>query len=89
MQSKCYLRLSRYVERQVKRNSLVDTKEIMETAKEIYCGVAKKLNVNSQLVFLTSNGRVDKFTARHNVKNVIRSGEAVSVDRQEERVYPE
>ena len=48
--------LIRYIERQAKQNTPVDTTEIMETAKEIYCGVAKKLNVEIPPVFLTSNG---------------------------------
>ena len=31
------------ISRQAKPNTPVDTKKIMETAKKIYCGVAKKL----------------------------------------------
>ena len=58
----------------------------METVKEIYCGVAKKLNVEIPPVFFTSKGWVDGFMARHNVKNVTISVEAASGDR---RGYPE
>ena len=67
----------------------MDTKEIMETAKKMYCVVAKKLNVEISPMFLASKVWVDKFMARHNVKILTTSGEAASGDRQAVRVYSE
>ena len=81
MRLKTDLILSRYIRRQVKQNTPVDTKEIMETAKEIYCGVTKKLNVETLFVFIASKGWVDNFLARHYVKIVTILGEAASGDR--------
>ena len=74
--------LNRYIKRQAKRNTPIDTKEIMETAKEIYCGVAKKLNVETPPMFLTSKGWLDRFMAKHNVKVVKIPVETASGDRQ-------
>ena len=63
--------LSRNIKRQVKWNTPVDTKEIMETAKKIYYDAAKKLSVETTPVFLVSKGWTNKCMARHNVDNVI------------------
>ena len=35
--------LGRYLDRQAQRNQLVETREVMDTAKEIYVGVARKM----------------------------------------------
>uniref|UniRef100_UPI00358ECFDF tigger transposable element-derived protein 1-like n=1 Tax=Myxine glutinosa TaxID=7769 RepID=UPI00358ECFDF len=81
--------LGRYLERQAKRNLAIDTREIMDTAKDIYAAVARKMGVQQPPVFLASKGWVDKFMSRHKVKSVKISGEAASGDKSAAREYPE
>ena len=61
----------------------------MDTAREIYAGLAKKLGVQQPSVFLASKGWVDKFMSRHKVRSVKISGEAASGDKAAAREYPE
>uniref|UniRef100_UPI00358F3FBF tigger transposable element-derived protein 1-like n=1 Tax=Myxine glutinosa TaxID=7769 RepID=UPI00358F3FBF len=81
--------LGRYLERQAKRNLVIDTREIMNTAKDIYAAVARKMGVQQPPVFLASKGWVDKFMSGHKVKSVKISGEAASGDKSAAREYPE
>ena len=60
--------LSRYLDRMAKRNLAVDTKEAMDTAKEIYKGVAAKWGIQQPQVFFASKGWFERFMARHKIK---------------------
>lgn len=81
--------LSKYFDRMAKRNLAVDTKEAMDTAKEIYKGVAAKWGIQQPPVFFASRGWFDRFLARRKIKNVKISGEAASADLDSARQYPE
>ena len=52
-----------------KRNLVVDTKEAMDTAKEIYKGVAAKWGIQQPPVFFASKGWYDRFLGRRKIKN--------------------
>lgn len=81
--------LGQYLDRQARRNKAVDTRDIMDTAQEIYEGLAVKMGVQQPPVFQASSGWVQKFKARHNIKSCVISGEAASADQEAAGEYPE
>lgn len=58
----------RYLDRQAERNMAFVAHEIMDTAKAIYSGLARKLCVCSNHQSLASKGWVDKFMAHHKIE---------------------
>ncbi|KAK3893524.1 hypothetical protein Pcinc_002680 [Petrolisthes cinctipes] len=81
--------LGRYMDRMARRNESVDTKDIMDTALDIYGRVARKLGVQQPPLFLASKGWLDKFIRRQKVTSKVLSGEAASANTDAARDYPE
>ena len=81
--------LGRYLDRQAQRNQFVETREVMDTAKEIYVGVARKMGVEQPPLFLASKGWVDKYMACHKIRSKLITGEAASADNRAASEYPE
>ena len=79
----------RYINKQARRNKLVDTRDLVDTALDLYARVAVKLGIDNPPVFVASKGWVNKFQKRQKVKSVKASGEAASADRPAAIAYPE
>ena len=79
----------RYINKQARRNKMVDTRDLVDTALDLYAHVAVKLGIDNPPVFVASKGWVNKFQKRQKVKSVKASGEAASADRPAATAYPE
>ena len=81
--------LAKYFDRMARRNLAVDLREAMDTAKEIYQGVAAKWGIVQPSPFAASRGWFDRFAARRKITNVKICGEAASANVDAAREYPE
>ncbi|KAG7178217.1 putative Tc5 transposase DNA-binding domain-containing protein 2, partial [Homarus americanus] len=68
--------LVRYVQKQGRRNMAVETRDLMDTAKQLYQKLARKWEVASPPAFNASKGWIENFKSRHQVRNVKISEEA-------------
>ncbi|MPC56530.1 hypothetical protein E2C01_050492 [Portunus trituberculatus] len=57
--------LQRYLDTMARQNLAVDTREVMDVAKEIYEGVARNWGIQKLPMFLPLKGWFERFTKRH------------------------
>ncbi|KAG7161283.1 Jerky protein-like 41 [Homarus americanus] len=59
-----------YVQKQGRRNMAVETRDLMDTAKQLYQKLARKWKVANLPAFNASKGWIENFKSRHQVRNV-------------------